>query len=172
MRRFVVILMMCGLALMAFTAAANARSTHRHIEGSMSGNCAFVPDTGSPTGMWTLSSAVGTVSPLGTTILMSSHPSDFKFSGGHMELVTTSGDRVCIDYAGEGPQPGPDTTSFDVEVDFTIVGGTGRYVRASGGGHLTVTLQFLGFDVPVWPAVFTYHGKISYGHPHCPLRHH
>ena len=55
-----------------------------------------------------------------------------------MTLVAAHGDRVWIEYTGNAPYPVVGVPStIVVDVDFTIVGGTGRFTHASGGGDMT-----------------------------------
>lgn len=51
-----------------------------------------------------------------------------------MTLVAANGDQVWIEYSGSAPSPGPDKKVIVVDLDFTIVGGTGRFTDASGAG--------------------------------------
>jgi len=64
-------------------------------------------------------------------------------------LVAANGDEVWIDYTGYAPYPilGVPSTIV-VDVAFTIVGGTGRFINASGGGEITGYAEFAGvFDL-------------------------
>ena len=168
MRRFVVILMVCGLVLMAFTAAASAKSKAVPFKGYLSGEVVFTPDsTGeSPTGLWTESSAVGNVSHLGKTVMTSRHPTPeaTDIRNGKMTLVAVNGDKVSITYRGYAPYPvlGVPSTIV-VDLDFTVVGGTGRFAHASGGGKMTGYVQFPGeLSFGPWPAVWTWRASIRY----------
>ena len=140
MRRFLVLLTVCALALAVFTAAASAKRVERPFKGCVSGQAVFTPDPASPspTGLWTDSSAVGHVSHLGLTVMTSRHPTPTgnTITGGDMKLVAANGDEVWIAYSGSAPFPviGVPSTIV-VAVDFTIVGGTGRFAHASGGGR-------------------------------------
>lgn len=162
MRRFLVLLVVLGLVFVAWSATASAATKARPFQGYMIGACSFVPDATSPTGMYTYSSAAGEASHMGATMMTARHPSGFTFTGGEMTMVAANGRELHIEYIGGSAPPEPGAEFYDVDVDFTIVGGTGRFAHASGGGHLTVRLDFLGFDVFVWPATFTWHGKIRY----------
>ena len=168
MRRFLVIAMMCALALVVFTAAASAKSVTRPFKGLVSGKVVFTPDAASPspTHLWTDSSAVGNVSHLGLTVMTSRHPTPTgeTISGGHMKLVAANGDEVWIAYGGSAPYPviGVPSTIV-VAVDFTIVGGTGRFAHASGGGGMTGYVEFPGaLTLGPWPAYWTWKATIGY----------
>ena len=168
MRRFAVILVACGLVLLAFTATASAKTKALPFQGHVVGDVVFTLDPGSthPTHMWTDSSAVGDVSHLGATVMTGRHPTPtgVDIGGGHMKLVAANGDEVWIDYTGYAPYPVPGVPStIVVDVAFTIVGGTGRFINASGGGEMTGSAAFAGvFDLGPWPAHWDWNAKISY----------
>src|SRR5665647_1972321 len=107
MRRFLVTLMVCALALTVFAAAASAKSVTRPFKGFVSGEVVFTPDPASPslTGLWTDSSAAGNVSHLGLTAMTSRHPTPTgdTITGGNMKLVSASGAEVRIAYDGYAP---------------------------------------------------------------------
>ncbi len=170
MKRFLVVVAVCGLAPLAFSATANAASKARPFKGHMVGQVTFAPTqpgevNPSPWGLWTNSYVVGNASHLGRSVLIARHPTPggTDIEDGHMKLVAANGDEVWITYTGYAPLPGPDTKVIVVEIDFTITGGTGRFAAASGGGDMTAYVQFLGYDVFAWPATFVWSGcTISY----------
>ena len=166
MRRVIVTLMVCALVLVGYTATASAHAKARAFKGCVRGDVRFVPDTPSPTGLWTDSFSVGKASCLGRVVMTSRHPTPAadQITGGKMTLVTAHGDRVWIEYAGNAPYPviGVPSTIV-VDVDFTIVGGTGRFAHASGGGDMTAHIAFPGeLDLGPWPADWTWRGSIRY----------
>jgi hypothetical protein len=169
MRRSLVLLTVCALALAVFTAAASAKAVTRPFKGCVYGQVVFTPDPASPspTGLWTDSSAVGCVSHLGRTVMSSRHPTPTgdTITGGNMKLVAANGAEVWITYSGYAPFPviGVPSTIV-VETDFTIVGGTGRFAHASGGGESTAYVEFPGvLDLGPWPAYWTWrHATIRY----------
>jgi hypothetical protein len=110
----------------------------------------------------TVSSAAGTATHLGWTRMSSSHctPSGDAFGPGTMTLVAANGDKVAIEYTGSAPFPGPGTTVIEAKIDFEVVGGTGRFLHASGGGKMTAYITFAGFENPVWPARWVWSGQI------------
>jgi hypothetical protein len=168
MRRFVVILMLCALALAIFTAAASAKSVARPFKGFVSGEVVFTPDpqSPSPTGLWTDSSAAGNVSHLGETVMTSRHPTPTgtDIAGGRMKMVAANGAEVWITYSGYAPYPVIGTPStIVVDVDFTVVGGTGRFAHATGGGAMTGLVDFPGeLTLGPWPASWTWRATIRY----------
>ncbi len=166
------IVMVCALVLVAFTATATAKAADRPFSGLVIGKVSFTPDGGlgpspSPTGLWTVSSAAGISRPLGGTVMMSHHPTPpgDNISDGLMTLVAANGDKVSIQYTGYAPFPIPGVTKvIVVDVDFTIVGGTGHFAHASGGGDMTAYIKFPGnfTDPNPWPAVWYWQGTIRY----------
>jgi hypothetical protein len=167
MRRFLVLLTVCALALAVFTAAASAKRVDRPFKGCVCGQAVFTPDPASPTGLWTDSSAVGCVSHLGRTVMSSRHPTPTgdTITGGNMKLVAANGDEVWIAYSGSAPFPVMGVPStIVVAVDFTIVGGSGRFAHASGGGEMTGYVEFPGeLNLGPWPAYWTWrHATIRY----------
>ena len=170
MKKFLVVLALCGLALLAFSATANAGKKARPFQGYMVGQVTFTLGTPEdpndspwfpPYGMWTNSDVAGHVSHLGASVLTARHPTPggTDIAGGKMKLVAANGDKVWITYTGYALLPTPGVTDvFPVDLDFTIVGGTGRFAHASGGGDMTAWLKFLGYDVFAWPATFTWSG--------------
>ena len=166
MRRFVVFLVVLGLVFVAWSATAGAASEARPFQGYVIGTCSFAPGADSPTGMWATPYGVGDVSHLGASVMTGKHPAGLTFEDGDMTLVAANGDKVYWEYEGGGPMPTYIGQVYDVSVKYTIVGGTGRFARASGGGDMTVTLTFMGFTAPpwpiVWPEVCSWSGTIRY----------
>jgi hypothetical protein len=153
--------------------SASADPGSRPFTGSVRGEVTFtpVPDSECPPGglfyggLRTDSSATGTVSHLGRTVMSSRHctPVGDLITGGHMTLVSASGDEVDIEYSGSAPFPIPGVTKVVVvSLTFEIVGGSGRFEGADGGGTMTAHVVFEGFEDPVWPASWTWSGSIGY----------
>jgi hypothetical protein len=167
MRKIVVIFAVAALALAGLATAASARSDSRPFKGEMSGSVLFVPDEGCINNDWLMrtdSVASGNVSHLGRTEMTGSHctPAETAVEGGEMALVAANGDEVYIEYAGFAPGPDPDTGIIHVELDYMIVGGSGRFDGAHGGGEMTAEVVFEGFDDFEWPATWSWTGRIGY----------
>lgn len=169
MRRFVVFLVVLGLVFVAWSATASAATKARPFQGYVIGTCSFAPGDAadpSPTGIWARPYGVGDVSHLGASVMTGKHPADLTFKDGEMKLVAANGDEVWMEYYGGGPAPEYIGQVYDVWVKYTIVGGTGRFAGASGGGDMTVTLTFMGFSAPpwplVWPEICRWSGAIRY----------
>jgi hypothetical protein len=163
-RRSAVILVTLALVVTGLAPAATANASLRPFKGTVVGEVSFPLDTSCPAGRRTDSAAVGTVSHLGRSEMFSHHctPAGSDITGGRMTLVAANRDEVSITYSGSAPFPGPGTEVIVVDIDFEIVGGTGRFADASGGGEMTAYIVFAGFEEPVWPASWVWEGTISY----------
>lgn len=156
------------VGLLVFTATASAGSKARPFRGCAVGQVTFTFGTPEdpndspwgPYGMWTNTAVAGNVSHLGASLMTGRHPTPggTDIAGGHMKLVAANGDELWMTYTGYAPLPGPSTEVVVVNVCYTICGGTGRFVDASGGGEMTGYAQFLGYDVFAWPATFVWSG--------------
>ncbi len=60
----------------------------------------------------------------------------FNFDRGRFIIMTQSGDQVYADYSGQFVPTGEGADYVFSGATFTITGGTGRYIFASGGGQL------------------------------------
>jgi len=156
------------LLIMAIAAPVSADPGSRPFKGSVAGEVAFnvVPVTVCPNygGLRTESSAIGTSSHLGKTVMTALHctPLGDDFGPGTMALTSASGDEVWITYHGSAPFPGEGVTVYQGSIEFEIVGGTGRFEDAVGGGSMIIEIVFQGFDDPAWPAMWTWSGTIGY----------
>jgi hypothetical protein len=68
---------------------------------------------------------------------------------------------VYIEYSGANSPPDPDTMTIVSSATFIIVGGSGRFEGAQGGGMLTAYVLFEGFDDFEWPASWMWEGIIG-----------
>jgi hypothetical protein len=142
----------------------------------VSGEAGFVPvgeDVCPPSDvLWgllmTTGVGTGTASHLGLTTMTSQHctPRGNAITGGELTLIAANGDEVFLEYSGTSPVPDPDIpigTVFFAELDFLIVGGSGRFQDAEGEGTMTVRVVFGGFESFVWPGIsWTWDGTIAY----------
>ncbi|MGW8394992.1 hypothetical protein [Pseudoduganella sp. HUAS MS19] len=60
----------------------------------------------------------------------------YNFNRGRMILMTVSGDQIYADYSGQFVPTGQGTNYVFNGATFQIVGGTGQYIFATGGGQL------------------------------------
>lgn len=63
----------------------------------------------------------------------------FSFSQGKFMITTATGELLFADYSGQVLPTGVGTNGVMSGATFTITGGTGKYVKASGGGQLDGT---------------------------------
>ena len=159
------------LAMLA--APVGADSGARPANGRIAGELAFTPVdlTECPAsgtylgGLRTDSFGIGNLTHLGRTVMTSSHctPAGDVIAGGTGTFVAANGDEVWFTYAGTAPFPGPGTVVIDVTVTWQVVGGSGRFADAHGGGTGMAWVPFGGLGAPVWPGVtWVWQGTIGY----------
>lgn len=163
MRRYAARFSLLACALMLFGAgAAVADPSVRPFKGTVVGEATFPSaEFCVPIPVQTVSTAAGTFSHLGRTTMSSRHcapPAD-EITGGETTLVAANGDQLFITYGG--------VLTFDPEViefngEFQIVGGTGRFDGATGGGAMTGFIVFEGILDPAWPGTWIFEGTIRY----------
>ncbi len=81
----------------------------------------------------------------------------YNFSRGRLIIMTISGDQLFADYSGQFVPTGQGTNYVFSGATFTIVGGTGRYIFANGGGQLQGTEDML-----TGAGTVSLSGRISY----------
>lgn len=157
-----------ALLIMAIAAPVSADPGSRPFKGVVVGEVAFnevlvtvCPNYG---GLRTESSAIGTSTHLGKTVMTAQHctPLGDDFGPGTMTLTSASGDEVWITYNGSAPFPGEGVTVYQGRIVFKVVGGTGRFEGAVGSGTMTIEIVFQGFEDPAWPATWAWKGIIGY----------
>ena len=167
MRRLVAILGVVALIAFAATPVMAGGDEHRPFKGTTHGYGMVVPDASCPAfgGLRSVFTQTGHVTHLGKVVMDNDHctPAGPDVTGGRMTIVAANGDELSITYSG-GPAPavGPDPAQFDVPIEFVIVGGTGRFEGATGGGHMTVSISWPGFEPNYWPSIVAIDGTIGY----------
>jgi hypothetical protein len=161
------------LLVMGFAAPVGADSAERPFKGSIVGESTF-PFVGFDIcpqsdlfwgGLRTEGSATGTASHMGKVEMTSQHctPAGAEITGGAMTLVAANGDEVYVEYSGLTPGPIPGVGEvIVVDIDFEIVGGSGRFADAEGGGSMTAYVVFEGFGDPSWASTWVWEGTIGY----------
>ena len=81
----------------------------------------------------------------------------FNFSRGRFIVMTMSGDQVYANYSGQFVPTGQGTNYVFSGATFQIVGGTGQYMFASGGGQLQGTE-----DMATGAGTISMSGRMSY----------
>lgn len=163
-----------AILVLGGTAGMASASADRPFKGTVSGQVSFaMVGTGvcPALGLQTESNATGTLRHLGATSMSAAHctPTGASLTGGRMTLTAANGDKVYLAYDGtqlELPDFMGGTVavgeSFPVEGGFEVIGGTGRFVGAAGGGTYVATVVNEGLSDPSWAAAWRYSGTISY----------
>ena len=138
----------------------------RPFNGTFAGEATFPESdvcldvTGAP---WqTLSSSVGRMSHLGLTELSTAHCSTLDGSAavaGEATFTAANGDQLQATYTAVTVAPPPLIVQ---EIDFVVVGGTGRFENATGWLRGVAYVTFEGFDDPSWPIEFAIAGAVAY----------
>ena len=81
----------------------------------------------------------------------------YNFSRGRFIIMTLSGDQLYANYSGQFVPTGQGTNYVFSGATFQIVGGTGQYIFASGGGQLQGTE-----DMMTGAGTITRSGRVSY----------
>jgi hypothetical protein len=169
MRRAILILVMCATAVAAWATPAASDPGARPFAAWTTGVAAFVPFDPAvcPVGLRTESSATGYARHLGAIEMRSWHctPPGADITGGTMTFVAANGDEVHLEYEGTAaldPSTAKIGDVFPVFVDFEIVGGTGRFDDATGGGTSVAWVVFEGLGDPEWAATWFFVGTIGY----------
>lgn len=159
----VCLVLVLGLLLLAFSATAGATTRARPFHGYMTGQVSYVLDPASSTGMYTYADAVGAISHLGASTWTSFIVSEFYFEG-DLTLTAANGATLAVHFTGgSDPADLPAVGEwYDVPMEGTIVGGSGRFAAATGSMDITMSLQFMGFEAMVWPGTWSWTGTISY----------
>jgi hypothetical protein len=170
MRRILILLSTCLMLLVGVAAPAGADSgITRPFAGMASGQVTFVPTElprvcpTFPFLTTTVTNIPGRARHLGRMSLSSQHCAGFGLiEGGEMVLVAANGDKVLIEYTVDAPIV--PSTAFDVDVDGTIVDGTGRFDDASGHVDMTgsVTMPHFPDSFADASVSFVWTGHITY----------
>lgn len=171
-KRVLLVLIVCALAFLCFTATAYAKKTDVPFVATMSGFAlvgpgeAFdppLPPSPSPTGLWTVSYADGWIGSDPIQVF-AHHPTPVGEAYGPGDMILTwGGDDLRIRYWGymEMAVPGPAGT-YTGPGSFMITGGTGRFADAYGGGTYSVTLEYPGGFPEAIEASWTWTGTVKY----------
>jgi len=163
-----VILLLSGTAGMANAGA------DRPFKGRVDGLVSFSmvgSDVCPALGLQTESNATGTMRHMGATSMYAEHctPTGAAISDGDMTLTAANGDKVYLAYDGiqlDLPDFMGGTLAvgelIPIEGDFEVVGGTGRFDGATGGGTWVANVVYEGLADPAWAGTWSYAGTINY----------
>ena len=166
MRKVFSLLAVSALLATMLAAPAGAKPDARPFKATMYGEMSWIPTSECPGPVFTHSEAIGNASHLGRTTLKGNHctPAGTEYGPGEMTLVAANGDQVHMAYHGVCP-PWMDLPIGEVltcTLEFEIVGGTGRFSRATGEGSGTASLIWLGITEPKTDAWWSWTGTIGY----------
>jgi hypothetical protein len=91
-------------------------------------------------------------------------PPGSTITGIEMIFLAANGDEVFVTYEASGVPPvGEEPALLQITYDFEIVGGTGRFIGATGGGQMMAAIEWPGHDGPNhWPTTLAIEGTIAY----------
>jgi hypothetical protein len=170
MRR-ITILLVSLLLLLATAAPVSARShPERPFKGTAAGfgmvqpddQCPALPDGAMLRSVFT---GTGHATHLGTFDLdyYNCTPPGPDVTGIEMTFVAANRDKVFVDFdAHDVAAVGPDPVLLEITYDFEIIGGTGRFKGATGGGQIMAALEWPGFEPNYWPTTWVIKGTIAY----------
>jgi hypothetical protein len=165
MKRAMVLPIALLLAL-ATAAPVAAQGDELPFTGAVHGHGMVQPDSACPPlELRSVVTTTGFVSDMGMIELnwYNCTPEGADVEGIEMTFVDENGDSVSATYgASNAPAVGEDPMLMEIDYDFEIVGGTGRYEGATGGGQLAAMMAWPGFEPNYWPALVLIDGTISY----------
>ena len=149
-----------ALALVAGTASAHWTNTAFEVSGVIQEAAGPAPRCQSQFG--------GTITGYGSSPLLgrvayvandciTPNGAIFNFNKGRFIIMTQNGDQIYADYSGQFVPTGQGSNYVFSSASFQIVGGTGQYMFASGGGSLQG-----GEDMVTGAGNITLSGRISY----------
>lgn len=165
MRRVRILSVALMLALATATPAA-AQGDELPFTGAVHGYGMVQPDEECPpVDLRSVFTTTGYVTEMGMIELnwYNCTPEGSDIEGIEMTFVAENGDSVsAMHEAHNTPPVGEDPMLMEIAYDFEIVGGTGQFEGASGGGQLALTMAWPGFETNYWPTLVLIDGTISY----------
>jgi hypothetical protein len=164
-KRFAIVLV-APMLILAMAAPVGAQAEEGvPFTGATHGFGMVQPDETCPIDLRSVVSTSGFVSDIGLVELdwYNCTPEGADVEGIEMTFVTENGDQVFATYeAHDAPAVTEDPMLMEITYDFEIVGGTGQYEGATGGGRIDATMAWPGFEINNWPGMFLIDGTISY----------
>jgi hypothetical protein len=167
MRRVMILLVALGLVLASAAPVAATSDPGRPLKGTAAGFGMVQPDEACPPVLLrSVFTATGRATHLGRFNLdyYNCTPPGSTVTGIEMTFVAANGDKVFVAYdAHDVPPVGAEPTLLAITYNFEIVGGTGRFAGATGGGQMMAAIEFTGIEGPNhWPTTFVIKGTIAY----------
>jgi hypothetical protein len=172
MRRLSFALAVAALLALAATPASALQGGHRPFHAYLTGVMTHEPLPGGPTaecpyGVRTHVVASGTATHLGLateTQSFCSFMTSPTVPHGDSVYAAANGDTLTATFVADCPAAGEPTPGaiLSCGAEFTITGGTGRFVSATGVLHADQFVIFGGIEVAGWPAWETVTGWLDY----------
>ena len=166
MKRVIILLVALMLAL-ATAAPVAAKADHeRPFKGTVQGHGMVASDANCPgLDLRSVFTTTGHATHMGKLELdyYNCTPEGPDVIGTEMTFVAANGDEVFAEFeAHDVPPVGPSSSLLEITYDFEIVGGTGRFDGATGGGQLMAAIEWPGFEPNYWPTTIVIKGTIAY----------
>jgi hypothetical protein len=171
MKRVTILLVVLTLVLATAAPVAARSDTERPFKGTAAGYGMVQPDGSCPVlpdgaKLRSVFAATGHATHLGKFELdyYNCTPAGPDIEGIEMTFVAANGDEVFASFeASDVDEVGPDPMLLEITYDFEIIGGTGRFDGATGGGQMMAAIEFQGILGPnYWPTTFVIKGTIVY----------
>jgi hypothetical protein len=171
MKRVTILLVVLTLVLATAAPVAARSDTERPFKGTAAGYGMVQPDGSCPVlpdgaKLRSVFAATGQATHLGKFELdyYNCTPLGSYIEGVEMTFLAANGDKIFATYeAYDVPPAGLDPTLLEITYDFAIIGGTGRFDGATGGGQMMAAIEFQGILGPNdWPTTFAIEGTIAY----------
>jgi hypothetical protein len=166
MKRFAIGLVVPMLILASAVPVAAQAEEGVPFTGATHGFGMVQPDEACPPiNLRSVVSTSGFVSDMGMVQLdwYNCTPEGADVEGIEMTFVAENGDQVFATYeAHNAPAVTEEPMLMEIDYEFEIIGGTGQYEGATGGGQLDATMAWPGFDINYWPGMVLIDGTITY----------
>lgn len=163
----VTILLVALMLVLATAAPVVAKGDHeRPFKGTAQGHGMVAPDaTCSDPPLRSVFATTGHATHMGKLELdyYNCTPSGSDIVGVEMTFVAANGDSVFATFGSDSVPPvGEEPSLLEITYDFVIIGGTGRFEGATGGGRMMADVEWPGFALNYWPTSLAFKGTIAY----------
>jgi len=166
MKRVTILLVVLMLVLATAAPVAARSDPERPFKGTAGGLGMVQPDPSCPpVNLRSVFTATGHATHLGKFELdyYNCTPPGPTITGIEMIFMAANGDEVFATYEASDVAPvGEEPMLLEITYDFEIVGGTGRFDGATGGGQMMAAIEWPGFEPNYWPTTWVIEGTIAY----------
>ncbi len=160
------LVVLLALALPSFAGAADSKQTKtvpRFVCGVLNGAFTFDIYGGGDWDFFTLGDMGGTLTHLGLSKMYTVHQptASGELLNGTFTIVAANGDEIQGTYTGFVTWVSDDAPQYYGEADLVIIGGTGRFAKATGTLNATF-FETLDLETWVFPVTWTLSGNVSY----------